>query len=251
MEDNKLLFNEKYFKLVSKSDGVVHARCQLCIPNKVFRANEGVSSNLVRHLKSAHKDHHSKYQESKSNSTPKKRKLEETGEPSASPSCKIQKTLHDFGHGKCNQAQATKLISEMVVSCSLPLSIVEKDSFKKMVAQLSGNTCHSISRKTLAKSINTQFDNFQFEVKEEVKKVDFCCTTADVWANKTRSFMGMTLHTIDPNTLKRKSYPIACERFRGRHTFDKCAEIIVNIHNQYDLGTEKVTKVLTDNGSKN
>lgn len=34
MNDNKLPFNEKYVKLVSKSDGVVQARCQLCDPNK-------------------------------------------------------------------------------------------------------------------------------------------------------------------------------------------------------------------------
>ena len=174
-----------------------------------------------------------------------KRKLEENSEPG--PSGKVQKLMHEYT--KCHQAQASKLISEMVVSCSLPLSIVEKDSFKKMIFQISGGNCHSITRKTLSKSIDTQFEKFQYELKEEVKKVDYCCTTADVWSNTKRSFMGMTLHTIDPNTLKRKSYPIACERFYGRHTFDKVAEIIVNIHNQYDLSTSKVTKVITDNGS--
>ena len=71
MED-KLLFNGRYFKVVSKSDGIIEARCQFCAPNKhPLRANVGVSSNFVRHLKTRHPVHHAKYVEEKGDSTPK------------------------------------------------------------------------------------------------------------------------------------------------------------------------------------
>ena len=247
MEKNTKLFNETYFKIVSRRDGQVLAKCQLCPTSKdPLHAPEKASSNLVRHLKTKHPNDFKNYEESKEES--KKRK-NETTDSLNEPSKKVQKTLHAFTNKKCSQEEATMLIATFVTSCSLPLAIVEKQSFKTLISNLSGGTCHSITRKTLAKCINTQFYNQMDHVKERLKNVQYASTTADIWTNKKRSFMGMTCHTIDPDTFERKSYPIGCERFKGSHTFDKCAEKIVNIHERYDLGPEKITRVLTDNGS--
>ena len=61
-----LLFNGKYFKVVSQSDGINEARCQFCAPNKrPLRGNVGVSSNFVRHLKMQHPVQHAMYVEEK------------------------------------------------------------------------------------------------------------------------------------------------------------------------------------------
>ena len=244
MELNKDLFNDKYFKLVSKCNGTLKIKCLMCHQTKdPLSAKEGVNSNILRHFRSVHKAQFQIYQATKSD-TPQKRKMES----SENPPGKVQKTMEYF-EKKCSQDEATKLISAMVVTCSLPLTIVEKHAFKEMISRISEGKCHSINRRTLGKSINAQYDEFVLRLKEEVKKVSFCSTTCDIWSNKKRSFMGMTLHTICEKTLKRQSFPLACSRFRGRHTFDKVAEVIVNIHEQYDLSLEKVTKVLTDNGS--
>ncbi|GBP84380.1 hypothetical protein EVAR_99279_1 [Eumeta japonica] len=59
----------------------------------------------------------------------------------------------------------------------------------------------------------------------------------------------MTVHWIDPTTFERNSSPLACRRFKGAHIFDKIAELIIDIHSEYDLRLPKITKTVTDNGS--
>ena len=49
MENNEALFNEKFYKLISRENGKVTARCQLCPDGDdkaIFHVTEGVSSNL-------------------------------------------------------------------------------------------------------------------------------------------------------------------------------------------------------------
>jgi len=57
------------------------------------------------------------------------------------------------------------------------------------------------------------------KVKKTLQKVDVS-TTVDVWTAYHRSFLGMTVHWIDSDTLKRCKAAIACARMMGRHTYD-------------------------------
>ena len=99
MEKNTKLFNETYFKIVSRRDGQVLAKCQLCPTSKdPLHAPEKASSNLVRHLKTKHPNDFKNYEESKEES--KKRK-NETTDSLNEPSKKVQKTLHAFTNKKC------------------------------------------------------------------------------------------------------------------------------------------------------
>ena len=54
MENNEALFNEKFYKFIPRENGKVTARCQLCPDGDdkaIFHVTEGVSSNLVRHIR--------------------------------------------------------------------------------------------------------------------------------------------------------------------------------------------------------
>ncbi|XP_029053853.1 uncharacterized protein LOC114881280 [Osmia bicornis bicornis] len=86
------------------------------------------------------------------------------------------------------------------------------------------------------------------DVKEELKTVEFVCTTADIWSGRRRSFFGVTAHWITPN-LKRKSAALACRRFPGMHAFDKITELLHNIHAEFGLNGEKIVATITDNAS--
>ena len=44
------------------------------------------------------------------------------------------------------------------------------------------------------------------------------------------SYLEITCHWIEPETLVRKSAVLACERIRGRHTYDVIATKISQIH---------------------
>lgn len=81
-----------------------------------------------------------------------------------------------------------------------------------------------------------------------LSKVDHVCTTADIWSSNNRSFLGITAHWIDPDTLERRSAALCCERMKGRHTYDCIAVRLNAVHTAYRINN-KVLMTVTDNGS--
>lgn len=47
---------------------------------------------------------------------------------------------------------------------------------------------------------------------------------------------------------QRERTALACRSFKGSHTYDKIAEMIHDIHNEFKLDAKKIVKVTTDNG---
>ena len=64
----------------------------------------------------------------------------------------------------------------------------------------------------------------------------------------SQKLFGMTVHWINPHTLKRCKAAIACARMMGRHTYDVLACKIEQIYASFGL-TGKVSATITDNGS--
>ena len=96
MENNEALFNEKFYKFISRENKKVTARCQLCPDGDdkaIFHVTEGVSSNLVRHIRTGHKEHFKDYEDRRDLLSKSKKRKPET--KSGTPA-KIQKTLHHF-----------------------------------------------------------------------------------------------------------------------------------------------------------
>ena len=205
MEKKPEILNGINYEIIErKENGHITAKCQHC--KESIGANKGVTSNFFTHLKRKHPSVYESYQNAK--------KAKSLG--GAQPIDEFAKNSSKYTLRKrCTQAEATKVISEMIVDSGLPLTLTERKSFRKMVQTLSGGDCHSISRKTLKKEVDKSYVQHSENIKEALKGVEFFCTTADIWSTRTRSFMGMTLHYIDPNTFERKSHAIACERFKG------------------------------------
>jgi hypothetical protein len=78
---------------------------------------------------------------------------------------------------------------------------------------------------------------------------NYVCTTADVWSTSKRSYMGVTVHWIDIDSLDRGSAALACRRFKGQHTYDRIAEMLFDVHNEFGLSHDKIMATVTDNGS--
>lgn len=72
-------------------------------------------------------------------------------------------------------------------------------------------------------------------------------TTADCWTAHRRSFIGITVHWIG-NDLLRKSACLGIKRIIGSHTYDVIAKSIDDLHNEFGIGG-KITSTITDNGS--
>lgn len=147
-----------------------------------------------------------------------------------------------------SQTTVDKLVTSFVVKGMHALSTVEQPEFIELVT---GLCCSAkvMSRRTLGRRIDDSFNDKLQQIKETIAKVQTVCTTADVWSTPKRSFMGVTCHWIDPEFLIRKSAALACRRFTGAHTYDRIAELLCDINDEFGLSPSKVIATVTDNGA--
>ena len=63
-------------------------------------------------------------------------------------------------------------------------------------------------------------------------------------------FWGVIGHVLNDD-LKRKSFALACRFFPGKHTYDRIAKLLTDIHDEYNIPVEKIVCCVTDklNGS--
>ena len=146
-----------------------------------------------------------------------------------------------------SQAKVNDLVVEFITEGLMPFSVVEMPSFKALVTGLQPNRS-VISRPTVIKRINEKATLVKENVKDAMAKAQHIATTTDCWTAHRRSFIGVTSHWIDEQTLERKSAALACRRLKGRHTYDVLAAKLEDIHVEYDIQT-KIVMTTADSGS--
>ena len=130
----------------------------------------------------------------------------------------------------------------------LLLSIVESKAFRRLIAGVSFAQMQVPDRNSLTLHLYKVFEAMEQKVKTALEVVDAVSTTADVWTGHIRSYLGMTVHWVDPTTLKCCKAALCCNRVVGRQTYDVLAAKIKHVHSSYGL-TRKVTATVTDNRS--
>ena len=73
-------------------------------------------------------------------------------------------------------------------------------------------------------------------------------TTADAWSAAGNSYLGVTCHWIDEESLARKSCVLACTLMTEAHTGDYIARMLDDIHRRFNI-EDTVVRTTTDNGS--
>lgn len=86
-------------------------------------------------------------------------------------------------------------------------------------------------------------------MQNQFQNIEHLCLTVDIWGTKHRSYFGCTLHYIDPESLKRISFALACNRFIHPHSNDQIAEQIQMIYTDYGLKSDQVFVTLMDNAA--
>lgn len=151
-----------------------------------------------------------------------------------------------FAAPRISQTKVDDLITTYIITEMRPIQTVEKKSFVDLVTGLAPSVTVPC-RKTMATRIATKHSALLFDIKTSLAATKHVCTTADIWSSHTRSYMGMTAHWIDG--YERKSATLACRRFVGSHTYDKIAEILSEVHSDFDIPHDKITSTVTDNAS--
>lgn len=81
--------------------------------------------------------------------------------------------------------------------------------------------------------------------RECFKNVEYFCATSDVWSRSNKSFIAVSVHYFEADTLELRTKFIACESFPGRHTHDRVAKKLHGIFDRFDI-INRVYFVTTD-----
>lgn len=243
---NKPLFDGTFFIPENIRQKVIIAKCALCIPNTILiRGPTNSTSNFLKHLKKKHPGTVDKYNKNKA--AAKNLTTTTIGTTTGQlPSPLIQSRITQSFSKKPNQSLFDVKLIRFVAETMSPISIIEHDSFKNLFTDFK---VHIMTRKTFVKKIKHLYETKIDQIKSDLNKCDFVCTTADIWSARKRSFLGITCHWIEKETFQRKSAALACERFSDAHTFDRIAEKLHDVFTKFNLDVTKNVATVIDNGS--
>jgi len=161
-----------------------------------------------------------------------------------------QLTLTDSinSFGNFGNASTSLVLIDWIVDGMHPISEVERPSFIRLWQTLTKNKRPPITIKTLNKQILSKYQEMDTKIILELSKISNICIAADLRSAFTRSYLGVSCHWIDEDTLIRKNLELACKRVRGLHTYDILDEELQNIFLKFKI-QNKITSVVTDNGS--
>lgn len=148
---------------------------------------------------------------------------------------------------KVNQENFESLVLKFVTDTLSPLSIVEQTSFEELLVSLNPSIVMP-SRYMVTTRLEKTKDSVMACVKTAMGQVDWVATTTDCWTAHHRSFLGVTAHWLNKETMKRESAALACRRLTGKHDYQLLGKELCKVHDQFEI-TEKVIGTTTDNGS--
>lgn len=225
--------------MFSGSKNVI-ACCVKCQPKNVnIKGSKYSSSNFKSYLERMHDssvlDEYEKYIVDARNL--KKRKIE----VSNNKNCKNKNKM------KYLQNQFDEDVTYYISHATITHSTVENLFFEEIFIKsgiLKNNSLTLMSHRSLSRKIEASFNSHIEKTKSTLERGNYLFTTANMWSAKKRSFMGITIHWIDEDSLERKTTSLACRRFRGAHTHDKTVNILRDIYYTYNLNATKVNGVL-------
>lgn len=148
---------------------------------------------------------------------------------------------------KASQKTTDVAVMNFVVQGLHPFGVVEQPGFISLMQHIHPNYT-VMSRTTLRDRIEKKTVQMKAKVKNAMQNIKYISTTTDCWTAHRQSFIGVTAHWIEPESLERCSVALACRRMKGSHTYDVLAEALNDIHMEYNI-REKIVRTTTDNAS--
>ena len=155
-----------HFTLVEVKGGNVYAQCKLCPGNNVLSTSTTSNSNLMKHLKKSHGA--TSALGFAANPPPSPASLSSSEEGDAGTGTVFKQAKLDFSGGQTlvSKTELNKIIARYVVENMLPLSTVESESFRALVAKIPSRGREKstpLSRKTFAAYIDNEYGKMNVE----------------------------------------------------------------------------------------
>ena len=143
------------------------------------------------------------------------------------------------------QSSLNQYVLDYIVDSVLPIHHVETPAFEQFVRKLTCGRLAPNCRQTVTAQLEEKFHQRKAELRTHLQAVGTVCTIADCWSSRRRSFMGVTVHWIETDSLNRKGACLAVRQMSGSHTYDVIAKELELIHEEFGL-TEKICFTVTD-----
>ncbi|XP_039304998.1 uncharacterized protein LOC113005993 isoform X1 [Solenopsis invicta] len=217
--------------------------CKICIGKKIIHASRTSTANLRKHLTAKHQHILKKIDETKVN-LKRPNKDENANIPNK---CHV---LEKWGSGssKITQNIFDKAILQFIIEDIQPLSTIDSPAFINFLRIGVSSHIRIMCRKTLKEKLCQTYLEMKSTLEKKLTEIEIVATTADLWSKAKKSYLGITIHWINPDTLSRQSAALACRRLKGRHTYDILADAIYSIFLEYHI-QNKICCMTTDNGS--
>ncbi len=148
---------------------------------------------------------------------------------------------------KKSQAEFENELVFLFVEDMQPMATVDRDGFRHFCSIFLPRYTLP-SRRTLNRRLGDLYEIEKVRFMAVLDKTKWVSATADIWSAHKRSFLGVTIHFVDPETLKMVSAVLTCRRFKGAHTGQAIGEMLASIFLEFNI-TSKIQNVVTDNAA--
>ena len=132
-----------------------------------------------------------------------------------------------------------------VVNASLPLYLVDHPDFRSFINALNPQYRLSYKKRLTNNLISKFHSQVEARVKEEINSVQTTTLSSDAWIDpRSKSFYAISSSIIN-DSWEYKTYLLACNRMKGRHTADNIFSKYKEITNKFEIN-DKVTHNVTD-----
>ncbi|XP_037388735.1 uncharacterized protein LOC119262030 [Pygocentrus nattereri] len=232
---------EEFFEMVGCKNNSFRMRCKLCAPKyHELMAFKNSPSNLKKHIEKKHPTRLERCTQLTSASLKRKSSTEGSLAP-PSKQTKLWETQ------RVSQASVDKVVLKFIVQGLHPPHVVQQQGFIDLVQHLRPNTS-VMTRNTVVNKVTKASIEMRRKLKAALSEIEFIATTTDCWTAHRRSFIGVTAHWFNPQTLQRSCAALACKQLKGSHTFSALAGALNDIHTEFNI-REKIVRTTTDNGS--
>lgn len=155
-----------------------------------------------------------------------------------------------YSHDHLKQQKVTKKLAYFIGTSRYPKHMVNNKEFRDVLESLDSRYAIPGSRKIDAE-LNELLMKCKQGLKDLMDSAKFLCFTTDIWSQKgsLKSFLGVTAHFYDRKTHERVRIVIANREFPHPHTGERIKALFLEILQEYEIDLNKVSRVLSDNGS--
>ncbi|KAJ7303242.1 hypothetical protein JRQ81_012178 [Phrynocephalus forsythii] len=215
-----------------KTDKLRTAKCRFC--GVLITDGMSTTSNFIRHMKihSGKHEEFKRYQQEGAASSSKPARFSDVrgAGPAAGAAAPppTENASRSYGQNHPKQKKIVRsMVNDLIIGCSLPLSLVERPAFRRFCAVLDPSY-RGLTRAAVTMEIDRQYAKVKEEVSALLAEAEDVAITLDLWSDRRlRGFLGVTAHAVLDFELKTRL--LACHRFLGLHTSENIFGVFENV----------------------